>query len=141
MEEVFKMYAKSDGNPEVEPAELDPDHEESFDEDDEIGTSTVLTSSDDDEVIAEEIAVVIVETPIAKPAIKKAAKKKKARTLKVDRVAVSLSIQSAGEPTRRLLMDLQDRLPSGCRLLIGGQGAARIRKIEGVERMAGLEVI
>jgi DNA-binding transcriptional MerR regulator len=64
-----------------------------------------------------------------------------ARTLKVDRVAVSLSIQSAGEPTRRLLMDLQDRLPSGCRLLIGGQGAARIRKIEGVERMAGLEVI
>jgi DNA-binding transcriptional MerR regulator/methylmalonyl-CoA mutase cobalamin-binding subunit len=64
-----------------------------------------------------------------------------ARTLKVDRVAVSLSIQSAGETTRRLLMDLSDRLPPGCRLIVGGQGAARTRKIEGVERMLGLEVI
>jgi methanogenic corrinoid protein MtbC1 len=64
-----------------------------------------------------------------------------ARTLKVDRVAVSLSIQSSGETTRRLLMDLQDRLPSGCRLIVGGQGAARTRKIEGVERMVGLEVV
>jgi hypothetical protein len=61
--------------------------------------------------------------------------------LKVDRVAVSLSIQSAGEPTRRLLLDLQERLPSGCRLIIGGQGVARTRKIEGVERMVGLDVI
>jgi methanogenic corrinoid protein MtbC1 len=64
-----------------------------------------------------------------------------ARTLRVDRVAVSLSIQSAGEPTRRLLMDLQERLPPGCRLIVGGQGAARTRKIEGVERMLGLEVL
>ena len=64
-----------------------------------------------------------------------------ARKLKVDRVAVSLSLQSAGETTRKLLMDLQDRLPMGCRLLIGGQGAMRTRKIEGVERMTGLEVI
>lgn len=64
-----------------------------------------------------------------------------ARVLKVDRVAVSLSIQSAGESTRRLLMDLKDRLPAGCRLLIGGQGAARTRKVEGVERMLGLDVI
>jgi len=64
-----------------------------------------------------------------------------ARTLRVDRVAVSLSMQSAGETTRRLLMDLLERLPSGCRLLIGGQGAARTRKIEGVERMMGLDVI
>ena len=61
-----------------------------------------------------------------------------ARTLRVDQVAVSLSIQSSGEPTRRLLMDLQERLPSQCRLLIGGQGAARTRKVEGVERMAGI---
>lgn len=61
-----------------------------------------------------------------------------ARTLRVDRVAVSLSIQSSGEPTRRLLMDLQERLPPQCRLLIGGQGAARTRKVEGVERMAGI---
>ena len=64
-----------------------------------------------------------------------------ARTLRVDRVAVSLSIQSAGETTRRLLMDLQERLPPGCRLIIGGQGAARTRKIDGVERMMGLDVI
>ena len=64
-----------------------------------------------------------------------------ARSLKVDRVAVSLSIQSAGETTRRLLMDLQERLPSGCRLIIGGQGAARTRRVEGVERMAGLDVL
>ena len=64
-----------------------------------------------------------------------------ARILKADRVAVSLSIQSSGETTRRLLMDLQERLPPGCRLLIGGQGAARTRRVEGVARMAGLEVI
>jgi len=63
-----------------------------------------------------------------------------ARALKVDQVAVSLSIQSAGETTRRLLMDLKERLPAGCHLLVGGQGAARTRKIEGVERMTGLEV-
>ena len=64
-----------------------------------------------------------------------------ARALKVDRVAVSLSIQSAGETTRRLLLDLKERLPPGCLLLIGGQGAARTRKVEGVERMLGLDVI
>jgi len=64
-----------------------------------------------------------------------------ARALKVDRVAISLSIQSSGETTRRLLMDLKDRLPEGCRLLVGGQGAVRTRKIEGVERMIGLEVL
>jgi len=63
------------------------------------------------------------------------------RTLMVDRVAVSLSIQSAGETTRRLLMDLQERLPPRCRLIVGGQGAARTRKIVGVERMTGLDVI
>jgi methanogenic corrinoid protein MtbC1 len=64
-----------------------------------------------------------------------------ARTLRVDRVAVSLSIQSSGETARRLLVDLADRLPSGCRLIIGGQGAARTRKVDGVERMLGLEVL
>lgn len=64
-----------------------------------------------------------------------------ARAMGVDRVAVSLSILSSGETTRRLLMDLEERLPRGCRLLIGGQGAARTRRIEGVDRMAGLEVM
>jgi methanogenic corrinoid protein MtbC1 len=64
-----------------------------------------------------------------------------ARTLRADRVAVSLSIQSSGEPTRRLLLDLLERLPPGCRLIVGGQGAARTRKVEGVERMVGLDVV
>lgn len=64
-----------------------------------------------------------------------------ARSLCVDRVAVSLSVQSAGETTRKLLMDLKERLPEGCRLLVGGQGATRTRRIEGVERMSGLEVV
>ncbi len=63
-----------------------------------------------------------------------------ARALKAAGVAVSLSIQSSGEPTRRLLLDLQERLPKGCRLVIGGQGAARTRKVEGVERMLGLDL-
>lgn len=64
-----------------------------------------------------------------------------ARALKVDRVAVGLSVQSAGETSRRLLLDLKERLPAGCRLLIGGQGAARTRRIEGVDRLVGLEVV
>lgn len=63
-----------------------------------------------------------------------------ARTLKAASVAVSLSIQSSGEPTRRLILDLQERLPEGCRLIIGGQGAARTRKVEGVERLMGLDL-
>jgi MerR family transcriptional regulator, light-induced transcriptional regulator len=63
-----------------------------------------------------------------------------ARTLKASCVAVSLSLQSSGETTRRLIQDLQERLPEGCRLIIGGQGAARTRKVEGVERMAGLDL-
>ena len=63
-----------------------------------------------------------------------------ARALRVDRVAVSLSIQGAGETSRRLLKDLRERLPPGCRLVLGGQGAARTRRIEGVERVPGLDV-
>jgi methanogenic corrinoid protein MtbC1 len=63
-----------------------------------------------------------------------------ARTLKASFVAVSLSIQSSGETTRRLIQDLKERLPEGCRLIIGGQGAARTRKVEGVERMTGLDL-
>lgn len=63
-----------------------------------------------------------------------------ARTLHASCVAVSLSLQSSGEPTRRLLMDLRERLPKGCRLIIGGQGAARTRKVAGVERLTGLDL-
>jgi len=65
---------------------------------------------------------------------------KSARILKVDRVGVALSLQNNGEPVRRLLMDLQERLPEGCRLLVGGRGAARTRKVPGVERMDILKV-
>ena len=53
MEEVFRMYAMSDGDGNGEPEELDPDHEHDFEEDDEVETSSVLTSSDDDEGEAE----------------------------------------------------------------------------------------
>jgi methanogenic corrinoid protein MtbC1 len=74
-----------------------------------------------------------VDTPVASIA-------KAARTLQAAKVAVSLSIQSSGEPTRRLIMDLQERLPRGCSLVIGGQGAARTRKVPGVERIVALEV-
>ena len=63
-----------------------------------------------------------------------------AHLLKVDRVAVSISIHTAGEPTRQLLKHLKDRLPPGCRLIIGGKGVARTRKLEGIERRVGLEV-
>ena len=63
MEEVFRMYAMSDGNPNAEPAELDSDHEEDFEEDDEVETSSILTSSDDDEVVAEETVIVVAEVP------------------------------------------------------------------------------
>lgn len=64
-----------------------------------------------------------------------------ARALRAGRVAVSLSVQSAGETTRRLLMDLKERLPAGCGLLVGGQGAARTRRVEGVQRMVGFDGI
>jgi len=65
MEEVFRMYAMSDGSPDGEPQELDPDHDEEFndDEDEEVETSSIVTSSDDDDVVAEEVLVVFVSEP------------------------------------------------------------------------------
>ena len=53
MEDVYKMYAMSDGNPDAEPLGLDSDHEDDFEEDDEVETSSVITSSDDDEGVEE----------------------------------------------------------------------------------------
>jgi len=44
MEELFRMYAMNDGNPDGEPSEFDPDLEEDFEEDEEVETSGVLTS-------------------------------------------------------------------------------------------------
>ena len=63
MEEVFRMYAMNDGNHDAEPAELNSDHEQDFDEDDEVETSGILTSSDDDEGAAEETIIIIAEEP------------------------------------------------------------------------------
>lgn len=61
-----------------------------------------------------------------------------AHILKVDRVAVSLSIQCTGEPVRRMLQELMTRLPAGCQLLVGGKGAARTRHLPGVGHMPDL---
>ena len=63
MDEVIKMYAMNDGNPDLEPAELSADHDE-MEEDDEVETSNVLTSSDDDEGVVEE-GVIIAEASVA----------------------------------------------------------------------------
>ena len=66
---------------------------------------------------------------------------KAARQVGAHKVAVSLSILTAGESIRRLLRDLQERLPQGCGLVVGGQGASRTRKVQGIERMTRLEDI
>ena len=61
MDEVFRMYAMSDGDPFGEPGDLDSDQVEAFadEEEDELETAGILTSSDDDEVIAEETVVAV----------------------------------------------------------------------------------
>ena len=64
-----------------------------------------------------------------------------AKLLKADRVAITLSLQNAGESVRRLIVDLRDRLPAECQLVIGGKGATRTRRVRGVGRMMELEVI
>ena len=74
MDEVFRMFAMSDGDPFREPGDLDPGQVDGLEEEDELETAGILTSSDDDEVIAEEI-IVIAESA-AKPKKKKAAAKK-----------------------------------------------------------------
>ena len=63
-----------------------------------------------------------------------------AKALGVDRVAVYMSVQSSGETVRRMLDDLRARLPEDCRLLLGGKGAARTRKVKGAERVDDLNV-
>ena len=57
-----------------------------------------------------------------------------AATLKVDKVAVSVSVYFTGEPARGLLLELRERLPEGCRLVIGGKGAARLRQVPGIRK-------
>lgn len=63
-----------------------------------------------------------------------------ARALQVRTVGISISLQGGGELTRRLLQDLRERLPEDMALVIGGQGAARLRRVPGVARVSGLEV-
>jgi hypothetical protein len=79
MDEVFRMYAMSDGGPTGKPGDLDPDQVESYVEEEEVETSGILTSSDDDEVIAEETVIAVVEVPVSKAAAKKPAKKAPAK--------------------------------------------------------------
>lgn len=64
-----------------------------------------------------------------------------AKILKADRVAITLSLQNAGESVRRLIVDLRDRLPAECQLVIGGKGATRTRRVRGVGRMMELDVV
>src|SRR4051794_20320592 len=78
MDEVFKMYAMSaDDN--SEPAEVNDDHDEGLDEDEEVETSSVLTSSDDDEGVPEETPVMTPARAAKKAPAKKAAKKAPAK--------------------------------------------------------------
>ena len=67
MEEVFKMYAMSDGDANYKPGAFDSDHND-FEEDEEVESYSVLTSSDDDEGVAVESVTVAVEKPATKPA-------------------------------------------------------------------------
>jgi len=68
MDEAIKMYAMSAGDPNGEPGELDPDKGEYLEEDDDIETAGVHTSSDDDEVVAEESVLTGSTPPTAAPA-------------------------------------------------------------------------
>ena len=80
MDEVFKMHAMSDGDPFGKPSDLGHDQADAFaDEEDELETAGILTSSDDDEVIAEETLIVVATVPAPKPAKKAPAKKKVAK--------------------------------------------------------------
>jgi hypothetical protein len=75
MEEVFRMCAMSDGDPNDKPLAFESDHND-FEEDEEIESYSVLTSSDDDEGVAQESVIVAAVKPASKPAPRKAAKKK-----------------------------------------------------------------
>ena len=67
MDEVFRMYAMSDGYPFGKPGDLDPGQVEAFDdEEDEMETAGILTSSDDDEVIAEETVIAVIRDACAR---------------------------------------------------------------------------
>jgi methanogenic corrinoid protein MtbC1 len=58
-----------------------------------------------------------------------------ARTL-----GISVSLKGGGSLAHQLLQDLRERLPANVRLIVGGQGAARLRPLAGVTRVRGLEI-
>ena len=79
MDEVIKMYAMNDGDSELEPAELNADHDET-EEDDDLDSSNVITSSDDDDEVEIEEGVIIAEViPDTASAPKRAPAKKAAK--------------------------------------------------------------
>lgn len=55
-------------------------------------------------------------------------------------LGISVSLKSGGKLAHQLLQDLRERLPAEVRLIVGGQGAARLRPLAGVTRVRGLEV-
>ena len=77
MEDLVRMYAMSDGDPNGEPTELDPDRVEEFSDEDEeeLETAGVHTSSDDD-VEGEESVIPAEATPSSNPSAKRSAAKK-----------------------------------------------------------------
>jgi hypothetical protein len=70
MDDVYKMYAMSDGVPDGGPQESSLGPSQDFEEEEEFETSGIVTSSDDDdEAEVEEAVVIITSVPVpAKPA-------------------------------------------------------------------------
>jgi MerR family transcriptional regulator, light-induced transcriptional regulator len=56
-------------------------------------------------------------------------------------LGISVSLAGGGEGARRLLQDLRERIPKGVRLVVGGQGAARMRRLDGIYLTRGLELV
>jgi methylmalonyl-CoA mutase cobalamin-binding subunit len=60
-------------------------------------------------------------------------------TMEAQTLGISISLAGGGELAQTMLKDLRERLPDRVRLVVGGQGAARIRRIPGVTLVRGLE--
>lgn len=61
------------------------------------------------------------------------------RTLRPDVLGLSVSLAGTGDLTRQLLADLRRRLPAEVRMVVGGAGAARLKRVEGVVWARSLE--
>jgi len=60
------------------------------------------------------------------------------RALGVETLGISVSLVGGGEFSRQLLLELRERLPASVQLVVGGQGIARVRRIEGITWARGL---